>query len=130
MSTTPDGIRVSALGQGETGRVFEWPTTARPPDVDEKVRQLLAYLARADIVVYGRSPLDELLNRPKVAPISADARGRLRDLLPAALIILPTETDYHLPSLTHRLGLQPYAEQDPLGPPGTDRDGRGRCTLA
>ncbi len=121
--------------------MLQFSATARPREIDEKVHELLAYLARADLVVYGRSRLDDLLNRPNVAPISGDARGRVRDLLPAALIILPSPAqvrqgsspvegaergraeavfpsapvDYDLPSLAESLGLQPYAEQDPLG---------------
>ena len=115
LSSLPDCIRVAAVGAEDEGRTFEWPPTAGAGEVDERLHELLAYLPTADIFVHDRQPLDDLLSRPGLPPGAQTAMQRTRDLLPAALIILPAETDYALPALAERLGLPPQPDQDPLG---------------
>jgi len=70
-----------------------WAATARPAAIDELLLGLTGELDAERILVHDTRPAAALLSRPQVADAAAAARERLRDLLAAALIALPTQRD-------------------------------------
>ncbi len=97
------GTRLHVTGACEC--CVTWAATARPAEIDELLLGLTRKLDAERILVYDARVTAALLSRPQVADAAAGARDRLRDLLAASLIALPTQRDCTLAGVAGALGV-------------------------
>ncbi len=97
------GTRIHVTGACE--RAASWPTTARPAEIDELLLEIVGDLDAERILVHDARRPAALLSRPAVAQAAAEVRDRLRDLLAATLVALPTQRDCTLAGVAQTLGV-------------------------
>ncbi len=109
------GGHLSAVADDGDDRLFSWAPTARPAEVDRVILEMLGFAGSREMFIWNAERLLQLMARPALTQISRPARGRLRDLLPAALVVLPDEADYSPRALVSGLGLDLPPDDNPLG---------------
>ncbi len=116
------GGHLSVVADDEAERLFTWSATARPAEVDQVILDMLSFAGAREMFIWDAQRLLQLMARPALTRIADVARGRLRDLLPAALVVLPTEPDYSPRALAAGLDLDLPPGDDPLGEARLCRD--------
>jgi len=109
------GSYLSAVTADGDEREFVWAATSRPAEVDQVVSEMLAFAGTREVFVWDSERLLQLMAGPMSSQDFEMARRRVRDLLPAALIVLPDEADYSPRTLVSGLGLDLPDDDEPMG---------------
>ncbi len=95
------GTRIQVTGACECA--VGWRGTARPGEIDDRLLELADALGGERVLAWDARRPSALLARPDIADAAAQAREGIRDVLAAALMVLPTLRDYTLSGVARAL---------------------------